>query len=215
MEAVRCSAAVIGPRSFLTRLARWIIVVDSAIEDLRPPLPAALVMRWERSGLDEADQKPRHGSLLPHGTQLSRLERESMHFTVRKFLLVATAVVATVLPVTAGAANAGEAQNAKTQYLTSNPKPGMPASIVQRRIYLAAGRYAWRDMRTSNVCGYGLNIGAGWYTWRDELYPRNGDYMRFGYLDPDTPGWATASLTCRWQFSVSQNLTWGSYLLSY
>jgi hypothetical protein len=134
---------------------------------------------------------------------------------IKKFLLVVMATISVMLPVSAGTAHAaGEAYNHKYEYITANPNSGMPISVVSRRIYLASGNYQWRSIRQSRECNRNIYLGAGWYLWIDQLWPKDGYYDHYSYLDPDNPG-GTALLRCKWTKTVSQNETWGSYLVPF
>lgn len=136
-----------------------------------------------------------------------------------KFLAVMGALavaLAALLATPAAAAGYPIAYNAKTQYLTASPNDSMPLSCVERRIYLAEGRYDWIEFvelygRSEQAIRYNLYLGAGWYTWKDCLDPATGNYYQTNYLDPDNPNWVTVYGSQTW-WSGTGDVTWGSYL---
>ncbi|MEV6130510.1 hypothetical protein AB0M05_27310 [Streptomyces violaceusniger] len=133
-------------------------------------------------------------------------------------ILMLTALFGAAALVVPGAASAvpatvtaETARNTKTQELTNNPNSGMPESCVERRISLATGTYDW-----AQIGGLGersnLNLGQGWYTWKDCLDPGNGSYDHTTWLNPDNPDWETIELHGEWKPEVPGNWQWGSFL---
>lgn len=140
-----------------------------------------------------------------------------MHRVLRLLLLPALVGVLTV--GLAGPASAAPiAYDTKTQYLAAHPVDDDPTSCVQRRIYLATATYVWGVYLefAGNTGHYfpqrNQYLGAGNYTWKDCLDPKNDDYRLTSSLDPDHAGWPTASWTVPVDISPSGYWEWGSYL---
>ena len=142
-----------------------------------------------------------------------------MQSSVKQLIVAATAVVAVLLPVPVATAHAGSggnppAENTKVQYISGNPNAGMSISTVKRRIYLASGKYVWNILPEQD-CTRDIRLRAGWYTWIDQLWPKNGYYKHYSFLDPEDPALSTASLRCKWDLvRDAPRWTWGSVLLA-
>jgi hypothetical protein len=107
---------------------------------------------------------------------------------------------------------AATAYNERTQYLTSNPNPALPASCYTRNIYLTAGSYFWAQTMTP-AARY-ITLKAGTYAWEICLYPDYGYYDESSYLTPTSFSGSTATLNYSPIYvSVSDTYTWGDELV--
>ncbi|MDQ2845852.1 MAG: hypothetical protein M3Y77_05780 [Actinomycetota bacterium] len=111
--------------------------------------------------------------------------------------------------VPAPAEASATAYNTRTEYLTSNPNPSLPASCQTRSIYLAAGTYFWAQVLAPAQRNIALK--AGTYSWEICLFPDSGYYAEGSYLTP--PSGATATLYYSPIYvSQSGTYTWGDEL---
>lgn len=140
--------------------------------------------------------------------------KEAIVARILQRLIAGTALLGVATLGASGTASAADtAHNRKTQYLTAEPTSDMPTSCVERRIKLATGYYDWKMEHHSSEEGrHDFRIGAGWYTWKDCLYPYDGFYVQQSTLNPDNPDWDTAILTDSWSLAFSQSIQWGSKL---
>ncbi|WP_328349167.1 hypothetical protein OG800_48830 [Streptomyces sp. NBC_00445] len=137
--------------------------------------------------------------------------------TSRIALFVMALLGVTVLstPGNAVAVPAPTAYNTYTQFLTHEPRNGMPESCTQRRIYLAVGEYRWGgEMKpvASGAAARGLFVDAGWYTWRDCLDPKHKYYSHKTSLAPEDSSDSGHTYGFEWRLPFSGTYTWGSSL---
>ncbi|MDG4830695.1 hypothetical protein O7627_15480 [Solwaraspora sp. WMMD1047] len=131
-------------------------------------------------------------------------------------LITAVAIVAVLLPITAGPAHAAETSfNQRRQWLTAAPTSSMPLSQVSREITLAAGTYGWWNFPFNDSCEtYTGHILAGTYSWTDQLWPGSpgaGVYRHDSYLTETSGGWGY-HIRCYFGLSSDGEYTWGSGL---
>jgi hypothetical protein len=137
---------------------------------------------------------------------------KSMKSVLRCFLTVLAAGAATALVAPPGTAQAAAiAYNQKNQFLTAYPADSMATSCKSRRIWLASGTYDWGQLMATHsyLVRPDMYLGAGWYTWKDCLDPKDSYYSHTTWLDPDNPNWVTASINGLWNLTYSGNYNWG------
>lgn len=140
-------------------------------------------------------------------------------------VLIATMVITVMPSAMTGTAHAADtAWNVQEIYLTDLPSSGMTKGEVQRRIYIPEGKtYGWfpyvmsrygapAHPRGGQCGGREIYLGAGWYTWKDELFPLDKYYAQLLSLDPDNPAWNTVYFQCDYEIRPADWYTWGSGL---
>ncbi|KAF4406105.1 hypothetical protein [Streptomyces lycii] len=132
---------------------------------------------------------------------------------IARMLVSSVALAGVSAFVTAGTAAAADtAYNTRTQYLVAHPDPGLPESCFERRIQLAAGDYHWYQVLGS-AYREDFRLGAGWYTWRDCLEPRDNEYYHETTLDPDHGDWVSVSISSEPRVGSTGDVLWGSKLV--
>jgi hypothetical protein len=150
--------------------------------------------------------------VLWRDTRLSERKETIVTRIARTLVCLAASVGLSVLAAAGPAAAADTAYNTRTQYLVAHPDEGLPEACFERRIQLATGDYHWYQVLGS-AYREDFRIGAGWYTWRDCLEPRDDEYYHETTLDPDNPDWVTVRLSSEPRVGSSGEVLWGSKLV--